>query len=64
VQIALVLDDDLGLAPLAGVLLADGLAELDVDELDGAGLLGEDRGAVRVPLDDRLALLHLIAGLA
>jgi hypothetical protein len=49
--------------PCAGVLLADGLAELDVDEVHDAALLGEDGRAVRVPLDEDLAALDLLAGL-
>ena len=59
-QIFLVLDDDHGL--LAGGfvrLLLHGDAFKDVVELHLAGLLGQDRHVVRVPLDEDFALLDL-----
>jgi hypothetical protein len=65
VALALVLDDDhLGLAGLAALALfldADGLALFDVLVADDAALLGENGRDVRVPADELLARLDLLA---
>src|SRR5436190_23936738 len=63
VLLALVLDHDERRLPLAGVLFADRLADLDVDVADLAVLLGEDGEAVRVPVGQLLAALDLFPGL-
>ena len=64
VAFALVLDDDeLGFAAAALSLFfdADGFAFFDVLVADDAGLLGQDRRDVRVPDDELLARLDLLA---
>ena len=50
------------LAGLLFVFQTDGFADLDVFEANGTALFGEDRGTVRVPLDDDLSLADAVAG--
>ena len=60
VQIFFVLDDDHGLLARGFVrLLLHGDAFDDVEELHLAGLLGEDRHVVRIPLNEDVALFDL-----